>query len=85
LAEQVLQRSRKTTKIALAGAFPTAEKKKGKKRKLMQRVQETCRPEVFYFPLFPFLFVPGTVQSGFVPHVTFLVQKLLGEMEKCGK
>jgi hypothetical protein len=29
--------------------------------------------------------VPRTVQSGFVPHVTFLVQKLLGEMEKSGK
>jgi hypothetical protein len=26
-----------------------------------------------------------TVQSGFVPPVTFLVQKLLGEMEKCRK
>ncbi len=45
-------------------------------------LQETCRPGVSYFPLFPFLFCTRTVQSGFVPHVTFLVQKLLGEMEK---
>ncbi len=42
-------------------------------------------PGVFSFPLFPGSLCTRTVQSGFVPHLTFLVQKLLGEMEKSGK
>jgi hypothetical protein len=50
------------------------------------RLYKTCHPEFSLFHFFHFSLYQKsrTVQSGFVPHLTFLVQKLLGEMETCG-
>jgi hypothetical protein len=52
---------------------------------MLQRIAGNVSPQTFLFPTFSISLCTWTVQSGFVPHVTFLVQKLLGEMEKCGK
>ena len=38
------------------------------------RLHKTCHPTVFSFPLFSISLCTRTVQSWFVPHVTFLVQ-----------
>jgi hypothetical protein len=51
----------------------------------LQRIAGNVSPQSFLFSTLSISLCTWTVQSGFVPHVTFLVQKLLGEMEKCGK
>ncbi len=51
----------------------------------LQRVTGNVSTRSFLFSTFSISLCTWTVQSGSVPHVTFLVQKLLGEMEKCGK
>ena len=59
---------------------------RGKKKTFeIQRVAGNVSPRSFLFSTFSISLCTWTVQSGFVPHVTSLVQKLLGEMEKCGK
>jgi hypothetical protein len=51
----------------------------------LQQIAQNVTPRSFLLSTFSISLCTRTVQSGFVPHVTFLVQKLLGEMEKCGK
>jgi hypothetical protein len=46
---------------------------------------QNVSPLSFLLSTFSISLCTRMVQSAFVPHVTFQVQKLLGEMEKCGK
>ncbi len=47
------------TYLASAAVKKEKEKKRKKTVAYYGGLQETCRPGVLYFPLFPFLFVPG--------------------------